>query len=218
MTTFRLRLFLILTVAACLLTSRPLAAGPYHVPGITSAYTLVPQSGICEQRIQRIERTLEQIAKKVGVEVEPPIVTLHSTRLITRADGVTVLDESCLPDSSTTVLDIISGVQCSRPTLPQRSWKRSNSRIELLGQMLKAFDELRRRKARSSGSKSEGRIWSDRPASNWPSTVGCQPSACKSVGRRVVSALSLKSDVRKVPSNGPRCRCQVFCTKLNWLE
>ena len=216
MTTFRLRLFLILTVAACLLTSRPLAAGPYHVPGITSAYTLVPQSGICEQRIQRIERTLEQIAKKVGVEVEPPIVTLHSTRLITRADGVTVLDESCLPDSSTTVLTS-SMQRAGRTRCPQRSWKRSKSAALLLGQMLKAFDELRgRRKARSSGSKSEGRIWSDRPASNWPSTVGCQPSACKSVGRRGSECTFAKERCSQSAIKWAALIGQVFCTKLNW--
>ena len=133
----------ILTVAACLLASGPLAAGPYHVPGITSAYTLVPQSGICEQRIQRIERTLEQIAKKVGVEVEPPIVTIHSTRLITRADGVTVLDESCLPDSSTAVLDIIKRSEPVERAAAAELETLEKRRIELLGQVLKAFEELR---------------------------------------------------------------------------
>jgi predicted RecB family endonuclease len=139
----RLLLPTIAAVAACLLTSRPLAAGPYHVPGITSAYTLVPQSGICEQRIQRIERTLEQIAKKVGVEVEPPIVTIHSTRLITRVDGVTVLDESCLPDSSTAVLDIIKQSEPAERAAAAELETLEKRRIELLGQMLNAFEELR---------------------------------------------------------------------------
>ncbi len=144
MTTFRLRLFLILTVAACLLAEIPAVAGPYQPPGIAPAnYTLIPEPSICEERIQRLERTLEKIAKKVGVEVEPRIVTLQSTRLITLADGVTVLDEPCLPDSSTAVLDIIKRSEPAERAAAPELETLEKRRIELLGQMLKAFDELR---------------------------------------------------------------------------
>jgi hypothetical protein len=141
---YSLRLFLavVATLASCQFTSRTLAAGPYQAPGITTAYTLNPQSGICEERIQRIERTLEKIAKKVGVEMAPPIVTLQPTRLVTRADGVTVLDESCLADSSIAVLDMIKQSEPKDDTA-EKLKELETRRAELLSQMLKAFDELR---------------------------------------------------------------------------
>jgi hypothetical protein len=139
-----LRVFLAVfaTVVTSQFTSHTLAAGPYQAPGITTAYTLIPQSGWCEERIQRIERTLERIAKKVGVEAESAIGMLQPTRLVTRADGVTVLDESCLADSSIAVLDMIRQSQPKDETSAQLKELESR-RAELLSQMLKAFDELR---------------------------------------------------------------------------
>ena len=134
----------ILVVAASLLVA-PLAAGPYVPPGITPAYTLIPQSGCCEQRIERIERMLEKIANKVGVELEPVIspLAVQNTRLITRPDGVTVLDESCIsPDSSAIVLDIIKRPE-PKDDIKAELEGLEKRRIESLGQMLKAFDELR---------------------------------------------------------------------------
>jgi hypothetical protein len=140
----RVALYAILTVGTCLCASQ-LAAGPYVPPGFTSAsYTLSPQGGICEERIQRIERTLEKIAKKVGVELEPRIVTLQNTRLVTGADGVTVLDESCLwPDPSSAVLDLIKRAEPAQDVTANELEQLEKRRTELLGQMLKAFDELR---------------------------------------------------------------------------
>jgi hypothetical protein len=88
---------------------------------------------------------LEKIAKKVGVEIEPIIGTIavQSTRLITRADGVTVLDESCIwPESSTIALDMIKQMEPKDDTAVQLK-ELETRRAEVLAQMLKAFDELR---------------------------------------------------------------------------
>jgi hypothetical protein len=134
----------ILVVAASLFVARPLVAGPYNPPGITPAYTLIPQSGCCEQRIQRVERMLETIAKKVGVEIDPVIIPIavQNTRLITRADGVTVLDESCIWPESSILLDMIKQSEPKDDTAAQLK-ELEIRRAEVLGQMLKAFDELR---------------------------------------------------------------------------
>jgi hypothetical protein len=134
----------ILVVAASLFVARPLAAGPYYPPGITPAYTLIPQSGCCEQRIQRIERMLETIAKKVGVEIDLVIIPIavQNTRLITRTDRVTVLDESCIWPESSILLDMIKQSEPKDDTAAQLK-ELETRRAEVLGQMLKAFDELR---------------------------------------------------------------------------
>ena len=113
----------IVTVSMCLITSRSAIAWPIQVADNESPGYVTPPTRPCDPRISRIERMLEKIAKKVGVELEPVHtgIELHNTRLITRADGVTVLDESCLwPDPSSAVLELIKRAEACRK-LPQTS-------------------------------------------------------------------------------------------------
>lgn len=136
----------IVAISMCLITFQSAIAWPIQVAGNESPSYVTPPSRPCDPRISRIERMLEKIAKKVGVELEPVHTgnELHNTRLITRADGVTVLDESCLwPDPSAAVMELIKRAEPAQDVTANEPEQLEKRRIELLGQVLKAFDELR---------------------------------------------------------------------------